>query len=69
MHRSLPIAILVLPDFILAAAVVLELGTVFAAAVREVVAYARGVGAAVDRLTVAGAGGPDLGVDGGAFGE
>ena len=62
MDRSLSIAVLVLPDFVFATAVVLEFGTVLAAAVREVVAYARRVGAAVHRLAIAGAGGPDLGV-------
>ena len=62
MDRSLSIAILVLPDFVFATAVVLKFGAVLAAAVREIVAYARGVGAAVHGLAIAGAGGPDLGV-------
>ena len=67
MHGRLPVAIRVLPHFILAAVVVLEFGTVLAATIGEVVAGARAIGAAVDGLAVAGAGRPDLGAGDDAF--
>lgn len=69
MDRSFSIAILVLPDLVFAPAVVLELGSVLAAAVREVVASAGRVGAAIDGLAVACAGSPGLGVGGNALAE
>lgn len=54
------LAVLPLPHLVLAEAAVLELGTVIAAAVREVVAGAGGVGAVEDRIAVAGARAVDL---------
>lgn len=69
MHRSLPMAVLLLPDLVLAARIVLEFSAILASAVGEVVAGAGGVGAAVNGLAVAGAGGPDLGTRVEAFFE
>ena len=61
MHGSPPITILVLPNLVLASAVILELGPVLSSSVGEIVASAGRVRAAEDGLRIAGARGPDLG--------
>lgn len=70
MRHGQPVTVLVRPDLVLAPAGVGELGAVLASAAGEIVADAREVLAAVDRLAVASAGGPDLGggLDGGGGG-
>lgn len=69
MDRSLPLAVLALPDLVLAVAAILEFGIVFAAAVGDVVASSGRISAAIDGLAIAGARGPGLSSSGDALVE